>query len=170
MAEFVPIGKFGSPHRRPGFIRLKSFAEFEDYVPEEVIFLSENGDYVPYFVAETARDGAGLLLRLEDIVSRAAAFELTGRSVFVRLQDLPPDMRAPRTPDAGRYIGFTVQDKRLGLIGTVEDIADNGAHELLVVSRGGGTVLIPWVEAFRIETDAERRVLYMDLPQFLVDD
>ena len=65
--------------------------------------------------------------------------------------------------------GFLVVAEVLGDIGTISDVREMPAQDLLVVTAPGGEVLVPFVEDFIVEFDDAERVLYMDLPDGLVD-
>ncbi len=68
------------------------------------------------------------------------------------------------------FEGFTVEDVRLGVVGVVEGFMDNGAQDLLLVKPPHGEeVLIPFVDAFLLDSNKKERTLKMNLPEGLVD-
>jgi len=77
-----------------------------------------------------------------------------------------PRAEFPALP-AGQYywsdlIGLHVVNREGRALGIVQDLASNGAHELLQVSGEDGTLLVPLVPAHVDEVDLTARVIRVD--------
>ena len=108
-----------------------------------------------------------LLTRLSGIGDRNAAEELRDAEVFVPEDELPP---APE----GSYYHFEIagcrcRDGRLGSLGTVRRVLEDGGGELLEIVSGERVILIPFVEPYVREIDVENESIELDLPEGLVE-
>ena len=67
--------------------------------------------------------------------------------------------------------GWTVEDVRHGVVGTIVDMIDNFAQSLLEVERhdGKGNVLVPVVDEIIRDVDVEGRTVKTDLPNGLLE-
>lgn len=109
-----------------------------------------------------------VLLRLEGRDSIESAAPLKGARVYMPLAELP------ELDDDESYWyelqGAEVVDRRLGSLGTLDDLFVTPAHDVYVVRGRFGEVLIPAVDEFIREFDEEARRLLVDLPLGLVDE
>ena len=108
----------------------------------------------------------GLRIAFAGIADREAAESLRGLELRVPLADVPD---AP----AGTYyvfelIGCRCFDESDGDIGTVVDIHEDGGGTLLEVERDGTRSVIPFVEAFLVRIDREKRRIDLRLPEGLL--
>ena len=108
-------------------------------------------------------------VQFSGVSKRDTAELLTGSHCLVARADLPDDFEDIVRSSAEYLSGFLVVDEVLGDIGTISDVREMPAQDLLVVTAPGGEVLVPFVEDFIVEFDDAERVLYMDLPDGLVD-
>ncbi len=101
-------------------------------------------------------------------VDRERAEALVGRFLDLDPHQLPAGL----TDDTDLAFGATAVDHETGaVLGTIEDVRDNGAQAMLVVERpDGGEALVPYVDAFVAgfeETDGARRIRLTPLPGLL---
>jgi 16S rRNA processing protein RimM len=103
-------------------------------------------------------------LSLEGVTDRSGAEALKGRIVLGERADLPP-------LDEGEYywfelIGCRVEVEGGEAIGTVRELWETGAHDVLVVRGSDGRDrLIPTARELMTEVDLEaRRIVVADLP------
>lgn len=123
------------------------------------------------------------LVYFEKVTTRSDAEELEGHYCLVRTEDLPDDF-----DESGelQVVGFLVMDSVFGELGTVARIEENPAHPLLVVEpleeqesfenqkssedqKSFSEVLIPVVDAFIDEIDEDDRIIYVSVPDGLLD-
>ncbi|MDO3378810.1 ribosome maturation factor RimM [Geoalkalibacter halelectricus] len=126
------------------------------------------GDFLTYKLRKASVHKASLLVRLEGVESIDAAAPLKGALVFMSREELP-DL------EEGQSYWYELQgaeviDRRLGSIGTLEDVFETAAHDVYVVQGRFGEVLIPAVDEFILEFDEENACLHVDLPLGLVDE
>ena len=108
----------------------------------------------------------GLRIAFAGVADREAAESLRGLELRVPLADVPD---AP----AGTYyvfelIGCRCFDESEGDIGTVVDIHEDGGGTLLEVERDGTRSVVPFVEAFLVRIDREKRRIDLRLPEGLL--
>ena len=109
-----------------------------------------------------------VILKLAGVSDRNAAEALRGREVFITEEDLP------ELPE-GRYyvrdiIGMKVVEDGGDVLGHVTDVIQNTAQDIFEVERPGGKkVLIPNVDQFILDIDAEKRVISVRLIEGLLD-
>lgn len=111
------------------------------------------------FAVETVhRAGGYAVFSLEGVGSAREAGLLTGATVFVRREDLPP-------PGEDEYywadlVGCEVVDRESGRLGEVVGMTDGPAHDWLVVRRGEEESFLPLISEFIREVDvAGRRIV-----------
>lgn len=109
-----------------------------------------------------------ILLRLEGFESIEAAQELVGAEIRMPLADLP-EAEAEESYWF-ELEGLQVHDRVRGEIGTLEEIFTTAAHDIFVVRGPRGETLIPAVDQFIVEVDADAGILWVDLPEGLVPD
>jgi 16S rRNA processing protein RimM len=66
-------------------------------------------------------------------------------------------------------IGFEVEDKRLGVVGTIQSINDSTAQPLFEVLKDDVEILIPMIDHFLVKIDRENKKVIMDLPEGLIE-
>lgn len=149
-SETVLVGRVSGLFGVRGWVKVYSHT-----VPPEGIFeypewlLGEQGK--PCKVAETQRHGAKLIARLDGVTDRDAAAELVGQDIAVLRSALPA-----LTEDEFYWadlIGLAVETVQGTALGRVENLAETGAHDVLVV-RGDRERLIPFVRG-EIVTDVD---------------
>jgi len=121
---------------------------------------------VPMRLLGVREHGDLLLIRLEGITTPEQAKELSGKPVKIAGSDARP-------LEAGEYflfqlIGLTVHDEEGAEIGTVSDLIETGAHDVLVITPvgGGPDVLVPNHPQYVVEMNPEQGTLVARLPQY----
>ena len=118
-------------------------------------------------VRKVVEQGDGrFVVYFRDVPSIDEAEKLQGHFCLMSKDDLPEGWDEDEWPIAG----FSVELLSGEHVGQVSEVIENPAHPLLsVVREGSGDVLIPLVEEFIVEVDAEGSRIVMDLPQGLLD-
>lgn len=140
------VGIIGAPHGVRGEARVKSFTA-------DSLSL---GDYGALFLADgRVMELAGgrplkddmLVVRFKGIADRDAIKALTGQNLIIDRANLPA------TEDEEEFyhadlIGLRVEDQAGDVIGTIAEVHNHGAGDLLVIApkRGGGSMLLPFTK------------------------
>lgn len=166
MADRVIVGTLGGAFGVQGEVRLKSFcadpAAIADYTPLH----TEDGRVFQQVVL-TGQLKGGFSIRLDGVITKEDADALRNIS-------LSADRSAmPSLPDDEYYyadlIGLTVLDTGGNALGTVKNVMDHGAGDLLEISvpDHAETVLLPFTAAAVPTVDLTARRVIADPPEGL---
>jgi 16S rRNA processing protein RimM len=91
-----------------------------------------------------------------------------GCKVYVPLvKNQEPD--AFQTASYDEIIGYTVMDENDQALGVINDILESPEQDLVQIFRDEKEILIPLVEDFIMGLDADKKILFMELPDGLVE-
>jgi len=172
---YINIGHTRKTHGVNGEMKINIEERYlEDFLKNERIFLDVKGVKVPYFVA-SVRGKGDIILLLEEVDNKEAAFALQSREIHLREQDLIPDdeREIEIEPEAeleyAHVEGFLLIDKTLGEIAPIREVLDMPQQEMAFVDYQGREVLIPLNAQLIIAVDKKKRTVLMDLPDGLLD-
>jgi len=167
----VAVGRIVGPHGIRGEVKVEVLTDREERFVAGSKLLTDTrpgrGDDRLVIVAARPHKH-NLLVRLEGVDDRDAAEALRGATLEILREEVPP---APE----GRYyhfelVGCRCRDGVHGDLGTVQDVVDHGAGELLrVVNADGRELLLPFVDSFIERVDMEAREIDWTLPEGLVE-
>jgi 16S rRNA processing protein RimM len=147
--ELIEIGKVSGAAGIKGEIKLYHYSgERERLVGVRELFFKSDGGMESYPVESIRYAGNGRtpIVKSPKISDRSAAEAMIGRQVFLRPEDL-----APLDADSfyvKELVGAEVYDEGGALIGTVKEIVDNPAHDIIIVEHDGGSFMLPLVDVF----------------------
>lgn len=162
------LGHILKPHGLQGELWIMLDVDFpEDYVELESVFLEQSGNLIPFFITDLQIKGQRALVQFDDVESYDDAAELTGSKLYLPLSILPP------LPDDQYYfhelVGMQVEDSVDGNIGVAREIASRAGQDLLIVDKDGKEILIPMVDSILTKVDKKSKVIYVSLPDGLLD-
>lgn len=167
----IPIGKTGKTHGVTG--ALKIFVDdryLEDFLKADLVFLEVSGKHEPFFI-EDIFEANDLLVKFEDLDAPEQAHRYSGKPVFLRLSDLHADPED--NGDAGdqyeRYLGFMVCDIQSGPIAPIEEVIELPQQFLAELAYQDRTILVPMHPDLIKRVDFEKREIWMDLPDGLLE-
>ena len=143
--------------------------EPEIYENLESIFLEIKGKLIPFFLHKTSlHKTTTLRLDFEDVNSVEEADAFIGRKIYLPLNTLPE-----LTGNKFYYhevAGYKAVDTKTGLIGNIEQINDMGPQAFFVIlDEANNEILIPVRDAFIREVNREKKTIYFDTPDGLID-
>ena len=163
---WVGLGYINGVYGVQGWVRVFSFTE-----PREQILnygtwtladanASEPDTGARALAVSGRRQGKGLVAKLAGIDDRDAAAALSGTRIFVQRDALP--VTAPGEYYWTDLIGLAVRTRSGEHLGTIEQMMETGAHDVIVLE-GGSNRLIPFVpERVVIDVDLRSRVVTVD--------
>jgi len=171
MKDYLIIGKIGGAHGVRGEVRItpltddvRRFSSLKEcLILDDKERLKENRG-----VRSVRYDDTRTLLKFEGIDDRDEVAKLNGCFIAVSRENavkLPKD----------RYfiadlIGLTVIDAVRGELGTVKDIMNSGASDIIIVKRRGkNELLIPYLKAIVTEVDLDAEKMHVVLPDGLYE-
>jgi 16S rRNA processing protein RimM len=108
-----------------------------------------------YDVAEARVHSGSLLAKLAGVETREQAIALKGKTVAVPRSALP-------APEAGQYywadlVGLEVVNSQGSVLGVVQGLFSNGAHDVMELAGDRSTRLVPFLPAVVKTVDLEAR-------------
>lgn len=169
----VTLGRVVGAHALRGELRVRLFGDGPDSLlaAEQVTLALDEQDRdarrCTVLGIGSGRPGE-VRLRLAEVSDRDAALALRGRLVRV-----DPECLAPLEPDEFYWhelLGCRVEALDGQEIGTVDELWETGAHDVLVVRTADGRRhLLPTARALMPTVDLEGRRIVVDLPPGMLD-
>ena len=165
----VGVGLISKTFGSDGELIVNLFEEFpREYNTSEPLFVEIDGLAVPLFCDRFERRGnARALVVFADMDNERRASELVGHKMFM------PERNGEEPDDGNQRIyledmeGMSVRIGR-DVEGTVEQFID-GENPLLRLDIGGKEVFVPAVDEFIAGVDVKKGIVYMELPDGLLE-
>ncbi len=139
-----------------------------DYDDLEMIFVDLNDQLTPFFIEHSKiRNNGYLTVKLENIDSEIAAKRIVRRKVYLP-EEILPVLEGNNFYDH-EIVGYTVIDKNYGEVGILEMVIDNKVNPLLQINHNGTEVLLPLIDGLIQKLEREKRELYVNAPQGLIE-
>lgn len=170
--EVFSIGRFLKPHGVKGETALSFERDIFGEKTFPYLVCDMDGILVPFFVRSFRYKGAGTALILFDGVNNDAdAHRFDGVEAYLhRSLFKGEEMETAEDYSWNFFVGFSLEDERIGTIGVIEDVDDDTANVLFVViTPDGEEVLVPAAEDLITGFDETSHVLRMQLPDGLID-
>ena len=130
-------------------------------------FLDLNGSLQPFKITATSISGDQLIVHLDGVEDMDAAEELIHTHIFLPLDTLP-ELKGTQLY-LHEAIGMKVIDSTEGELGVIEKIYDLPEQPMASVSLGTKELLFPLISAFIDRIDRVNKILYVNLPEGLVE-
>lgn len=133
-----------------------------------VIFIEERkNSLLPYFIESVRpKNEKELYLKLEDIHSKESAAGLLQKRVYLEEKHF---RQAVNEESILFYLGFMVEDAHAGLLGNVAEVVEMPSQLLLKIYQDENELLIPLNENTLQNIDRKKKVIYVSLPDGLLD-
>lgn len=165
MTETYKIGKLTRTHGISGELSMTFTDDVWDRADADYLFLEVDGIQVPFFLEGWRfRSDSVALLKFQDIDSSEEANEYVGADVYFPYC-LTPEPEEDDEYTWQHFTGWTVMDAMAGKIGEIDHVETSTANAIFCI----GNKLIPATEDFIERIDAKGRVIYMNLPDGLLD-
>ncbi|MGJ8586833.1 MAG: ribosome maturation factor RimM [Yoonia sp.] len=169
MSDRVIVGSIGGAFGVQGEVRLKSYCADPQAIADYTPLYTEDGRTFAQVVL-TGQLKNGFTARLDGVVTKEDADALRNVNLYA-----PRDIM-PSLPDDEYYyadlIGLTVVDTGGVTLGTVKNVMDHGAGDLLeiIVPGQSETVLLPFTQAAVPTVDLSAKRIVADPPDGLFPD
>jgi len=149
---FLVIGKIRKPHGVRGELLVEILTEFPERIkPGGIVFLGKKKH--KQMIGSVRFTHTGMLLKFQDLDDRDEAGIFRNQLVYIKAANLP------ELPEDKYYfhelIGMDVKTQAGELLGSVSEILETGANDVLVVTRSGEEELIPFIEQVIIKIRKE---------------
>ncbi len=138
------------------------------YSEMESVFVEIKKNLIPFFIEKSSLHKSTLLrVKFEDVDTDQGASDMIGMHLYLPLTMLPK-----LTGTQFYYheiIGFSVEDREFGHVGTITGVNDNSAQALFEIDRDGKQVLIPINDDFIKSLDRENKNILLEVPNGLIE-
>ena len=162
----VTVGSIGGAFGVNGEVRLKSFCAEPEAIVDYVPLYTTTGIAINQIIL-TGRTKAGFTAKLDAVLTKEQADELKGVEIYADRSAMPS------LPDDEFYyadlIGLDVFDTGGEAMGTVKNVMDHGAGDLLeiLVPGAADTLLLPFTKANVPTVDLTSGRIIVDPPEGL---
>ena len=163
------LGKIVKKYSFKGELLIKlDTDEPELFTEMESVFVEQRKNLIPFFIEESSLHKSELLrVRFEDVKNEEEANALIGAHLYLPLEFLPK-----LTGNKFYYHeieGFSVEDIRLGNIGTLIRVSQSQIQPLFEIEYKEATILVPVIDDFIVEVNRKEKKLILNTPEGLVD-
>lgn len=140
----------------------------ELYEHLNAIFINHKNSLVPFFIERSQLHKSDLLrLKFEDVNTEEDADAILKSELYLPLEMLPK-------LEGNKFyfhevIGFTIEDKNFGRVGSIVAINDTTAQALFEIDRNGNEILIPMNDEFIVKVDRANKTILVETPEGLID-
>lgn len=171
-AGFHRVGYVKSAHGIRGELFLGLFAKKADWLEDvkDLALLKEGQTTLQILEISSLREHKdGLIAQLKGIADRNESELWRRAAVYVRQEALVAAQ--PGEIYLHQIEGFELADAAGVILGRIEGFGTNGPQDLLkvLVAANGRQALVPFVQAFIVDIDFDKKLVRMDLPPGLLD-
>jgi len=155
----VIMGRVASAFGIRGWVKIQPFSEFVDSLLDYKTWYvgHENGPWRKVDVVRAETHDKTLAVQFPDCPDRNAAEKLKGLLIAVPRSSLPAQ-------EEGEYywadlIGMSVVNEAGEALGTVVELLDTGANDVLIVRDKGPDILIPFLTSVIKHVDVQARII-----------
>lgn len=165
MIETYKIGTLTRTHGIGGELSMNFTDDVWDRADADYVFLEVDGIQVPFFLEGWRfRSDSVALLKFQDIDSSEDANEYVGADVYFP-HSLTPEPDEDDEYTWRHFTGWQVVDAQAGPIGIIDYVEDSTVNTIFCVDGK----LVTANEDFIERIDAKERIVYMTLPEGLLD-
>lgn len=134
----------------------------------DAIFIEDKkGSFIPYFIENIRnKDNQELYLTLEGISSREMARTLLKKKIHLEESHFRQQVDENSSL---YYLGFTIEDKEAGTLGKIAEIISMPDQLLAKIYHASSELLIPLNENTLRKVDRKNQIIYIELPEGLLD-
>ncbi len=158
----VIMGRVAAAHGIRGWIKIQPYTEYLDSLTDYTSWWigPEQGPWREVAVQQCEVHNKTLAALLPDCPDRNAAEKLKGLLIAV------PRSSLPAQPDDEYYwsdlIGLVVENEAGVTLGTVANLLETGANQVLSVKGESGVILIPFVASAIKQVDLKNKTIRVD--------
>lgn len=160
-SPMVVMGKIVAAQGLQGWVKVQTFTEYLDSLLDyDDWYAGSESAWRSVKVLEAKVHGKVVVAKLDGVTDRNAAEKLKGQLIAVPRAELPEQ-------DEDEYywsdlIGLTVRNVQDEVLGTVENLLQTGANDVLVVQGAHGQLLIPFIASVAHDVDLAGKLIRVD--------
>jgi 16S rRNA processing protein RimM len=166
--DIIPIGQITKPHGINGEMSFSFTTDIFDREEVPYFIFELDGIFVPFFLMEYRfKSNSTALLKLEGVENDEQARNFAGLTVYL------PNSYLEKVEDAeielDYFAGFSLIDADKGLLGIISEVDQTTDNVLFVIPIKDDELLIPAGEEYIEEIDHDKKIIYVKLPEGLLD-
>jgi 16S rRNA processing protein RimM len=166
--EIFPIGKIIKPHGISGEMTFSYTSDVFENDDFTYFVIEIDGIFVPFFIAELRHKASDTaFLKLDGISNEKEVRQLTGKTLYASKRFLEKVKSEEITIDY--FVGFQLIDAAHGTVGSITKVDSTTANTLLFVQTASDELLIPFNEDFITDINHKKKIIYVSLPEGLLD-
>lgn len=172
--QISAIGRLQKTHALKGELNLLLDIDPDYLTSGNPAIIDIDGIFVPFYAVAVRPKGAfSFLVTFDGIDSEQKAKPFVNKTVYALRNELKEFIEENYEEDIALYDDlkdWTVEDDRLGVIGTVVEVDTNTINELLIVKdKNGNNIYIPFADDFILDVNEDSRRILMSLPDGIID-
>lgn len=166
--EIVEVGLTAKSHGVKGELSFHFTKENFDIEQLPYFIFEMDGIFVPFYI-ETFRfkNNTSALIKLEGITNDEDTRILSNHKVYIPQEYALEE--STENQGVSYYVGFTITDNLLGNIGEIVQVDESTTNVLFIIDRDGEELLIPATDDLISNINDEKKIIYMNLPEGLVN-
>lgn len=165
---YYRLGAFTRTHGvRGNLVLLLDVDNPDRYKKTKAVYLQVNGLLVKHEITTVSISGKNAIVHLKGVETVESAADFVKKDLFLPINELPK--LSGNQVYFHEAIGMNVVDSTYGEIGKIMKIMDLPVQPIAVVQYGEGELLFPFLTQFIAKVDRANGILFVDLPDGLVD-
>ena len=166
--EVFPIGQVTKPHGVSGEMSFSFTTDVFDREDVPFFIFDMQGILVPFFLEEYRfKSNTTGLMKLEGITTDDQAREFAGLTIYLHKKYL--EKVEDTEIELDYFAGFSLVDSEKGLVGVISEVDQTTDNVLFVIPTEDDELLIPAGDEYIDEIDHEKKIIYVTLPEGLLD-
>jgi 16S rRNA processing protein RimM len=166
--DVIPIGQIIKPHGISGEMSFSFTTDIFDREEVPYFIFELEGILIPFFLTEYRfKSNTTALLKLEGIVNDEQARNFAGLTVYLPKSYL--EKVEDTEIEVDYFAGFSLVDSEKGLLGVISEVDQTTENVLFVIPLKDDELLIPAGEEYIEKIDHDKKVIYVKLPEGLLD-
>jgi 16S rRNA processing protein RimM len=166
--DVFPIGQITKPHGVSGEMSFTFTSDVFDSEDVPYFVFDMQGILVPFFLDDYRfKSNSTGLLKLDGITTDEQAREFAGLTIYL------PKSYLEKVEDAeielDYFAGFSLIDSEKGLLGVISEVDQTTDNVLFVIPTKDDELLIPAGEEYIENIDHDKKIIYVKLPEGLLD-
>jgi len=166
--DVIPIGQITKPHGISGEMSFSFTTDIFDREEVPYFIFELEGILVPFFLTEYRfKSNTTALLKLDGVENDEQARNFAGLTVYL------PKSYLEKVEDTeielDYFAGFSLIDAEKGLLGVISEVDQTTENVLFVIPMKDDELLIPAGEEYIEEIDHDKKIIYVKLPEGLLD-
>jgi len=167
-SDVIPIGQINKPHGVNGEMSFSFTSDIFDREDVPFFIFEVQGILVPFFLDEYRFKGSTTgLMKLDGVTTEEQARTFYGSTIYLPKTYL--EKVEDKEIEADYFAGFSLVDEEKGLIGIISEVDKTTENILFVIPKPNDELLIPAGEEYIQEIDHEKKIIYVKLPEGLLD-